>query len=404
MSLDVRADFPALAQSVHGQPLVYLDSAATSQKPNSVIDAIARFYREDCANVHRGAHALSERASASYEAARERVASFIGAEHVSEVLFTSGTTDAVSFVADALRRRGLQANEQIVVTALEHHSNFVPWQRLCSESGARLVVVPVNARGQLDLEHFERALGEPTRLVAFAHASNVLGNLHPVAALCRLAREHAALSFIDGAQAVPHLPVDVAALGCDFYAFSAHKAYGPFGIGALYAKQEQQRWLAPYRVGGGMVERVTELEATYADAPARYEAGTPDIAGAVGLAAALDYLGALDLANVAAHARELVAYAREQLAALPGVRVLGEAQETVGIVSFVLDGIHAHDVGTVLDQQGVAVRVGQHCAQPLMRALGVPATVRASFGVYSQPSDVDALTRGLVRVRELFAR
>jgi cysteine desulfurase/selenocysteine lyase len=400
----VRDDFPALSQRLGDRRLVYLDNAATTQKPNRVIDAVAEFYRRDCANIQRGAHALSARADAAFEDARETVRRFLNAASKHEIIFTHGTTEALNAVADALRRRGLSSPAEVLVTALEHHSNFVPWQRLCEDTGARLVVVPSDARGQLDLAAFDAALNPRTAVVALAHVSNVLGTILPVSELARRAKRHGALVVVDGAQAVAQFPVDVRALGADLYAFSGHKLYAPFGIGALYASEETQRWLAPYMTGGGMVRVVSRDHTSFAPAPARYEAGTPNVSGAIGLARALDYLSELGMPAIAAHGGELLAYARERIGALPRVRLIGEVAESAPIVSFVVEGAHAHDVGSVLDRHGVAVRVGHHCAQPLLQQLGLPATVRASFAVYNDRDDVDAAVAALEDVLRIFQR
>lgn len=404
LQLPVRDDFPALAQSVGARRLVYLDNAATTQKPNRVIDALAEFYRRDCANVQRGAHELSARAEASYAGARERVRRFINAAAAHEIIFTHGTTEAINALADAVRRRGLGRDAEVLVTALEHHSNYVPWQRLCEDTGARLVVVPVDARGRLDVDAFDAALSERTAVVAFTHVSNVLGTILPVRDLVARAKRHGALVLIDGAQAVAHVPVDVRALGADCYVFSGHKLYAPFGIGVLYASAETQRWLTPYMTGGGMVHVVSREQTSFAPAPSRFEAGTPNVAGAVGLAQAIDYLSELGMPAVAAHGGELLAYARERIGALPRVRLIGEAAESAPIVSFVVEGVHAHDVGTVLDRHGVAVRVGHHCAQPLLQQLGLSATVRASFAIYNDRDDVDVAVAALDDVLRMFRR
>jgi cysteine desulfurase/selenocysteine lyase len=405
VTLDVeraRADFPALAQRIAGRRLVYLDSAATAQKPNAVLDAMTELYRGGAANVHRGAHELGARVSDAYENARETVRRFIGAASADEVLFTSGTTGSINAVASAIRRRGLDPRNEIVVTVLEHHSNFVPWQRLARETGARFVVVGAGADGFVDLDALARAVNERTAMVAVTHVSNVLGTAQPLAEVVGVAKRSGALVLVDGAQAAPQMPVDVRAIGADFYAFSAHKLYGPFGIGVLHAREEAERWMEPQAAGGGMVQLVSRDETSFAPAPARFEAGTPNVAGAVGLAAAIDYVSAIGMVAIEAHARALTAHAREALAAIDRVRVLGSG--TSGIVPFVIDGIHPHDAGTVLDRHGVAVRVGHHCAQPLMQHLGVSSTVRASFGLYNDRDDVAALIAGVRAALEVFSR
>jgi cysteine desulfurase / selenocysteine lyase len=400
----VRDDFPALAQRVGDRRLVYLDNAATTQKPSRVIDAIAAFYRSDCANVQRGAHELSARADALYDGARETVRRFINAAAAHEIIFTHGTTEAINAIADAVRRRGLPAGAEVLVTELEHHSNYVPWQRLCEDTGARLVVVPLDACGRLDLGAFDAALSSRTAVVAFTHVSNVLGSVLPVRELVVRAKRHGALVVVDGAQAIAHSPVDVRALGADFYAFSGHKLYAPFGIGVLYASEETQRWLTPFMTGGGMVHVVAREHTSFAPPPARFEAGTPNVSGAIALAHALDYLSELGMAAVAAHGGELLGYARERIGALPGVSLIGEVAESAPIMSFVVEGVHAHDVGSVLDRHGVAVRVGHHCAQPLLQRLGLPATVRASFAVYNDRNDVDTMVAALEDVLRIFRR
>ena len=401
MSFDVeriRKDFPALQRSVHGKALAYLDSAATAQKPEAVIEALARFYREDNGPVHRAVHALGERATRAYEAARATVARFLGAGDPHEVVFVRGTTEAINLVAGAWGPANLGEGAEVLVTEMEHHSNIVPWQLLCERTGARLRVVPVTEAGEL--EPFE--IGPRTRLVALTHVSNVLGTVNPIAEIATRARAAGALVLVDGAQGVQHLPVDVAELGCDFYAFSAHKAFGPTGIGALWARRELLESMPPWQGGGGMIASVSFAGTTYAGVPERFEAGSPNTAGAVGLAAALDYLSQVGPGEVARHEHELLVHATEALDAIPGIRVLGRAPHKAGVLSFVLDGIHAHDLGTILDREGVAVRAGHHCAQPLMDRYGIPATVRASFALYNTHGDVDALVRGLRSAREIF--
>lgn len=397
--MSLREQFPALAQRVHGKPLVYLDSAATSQKPRAVIDAVRRYYEEDNANVHRGLHALAERATAALEAARTKAQKFIGAASPSEIVFLRGTTEAVNLVAQTFPVR---AGDEIVVTALEHHSNLVPWQRLCERSGALLRIAPVDERGELDLGALDRLLGPRTRLLAAAHVSNAIGAVNPVARICALARERGVRAFIDGAQAVPHLPVDVQALGCDFYAFSAHKMYGPMGAGILYGRAELLEKLEPWQSGGEMVATVSYEKATFQKPPYKFEAGTPDVGAAVGLGAAIDWLARQDRRSLAAQEHGLVQYALALLRDVPGLRMVGAPRERIGVLSFTLDRVHPHDVGTLLDQQGVAVRTGHLCAQPLLQRLGAPAVVRASLLAYSVRSDLEALANALVKVRETF--
>jgi cysteine desulfurase/selenocysteine lyase len=398
----IRRDFPGLAISVHGRPLAYLDNAATAQKPEAVLAAEAAYYRESCSNVHRGVHALAEKATALYESSRRTVASFLGATRPEEIVFTRGTTEAINLVARSFLRPRLGAGDEVLLTVLEHHSNIVPWQLVCEEAGARLRVVPIDDSGELRLDELAELLSERTRLLAFGHVSNALGTINPVAELISAARQRGVPVLIDGAQAVPHFPVDVAALGCDFYAFSGHKLFGPTGIGALWAKHELLDAMPPYQGGGDMIRSVSFAGTEFADPPQRFEAGTPNIAGAAGLAAAIGYLGALDRVAAAGWEDALLAEASGRLCEIPGLRVVGTAARKAPVLSFVLDGVHPHDLGTILDREGVAVRAGHHCAQPLMERLGLPATVRASFAFYNTPSEVDALVRGVAKAREIF--
>jgi cysteine desulfurase/selenocysteine lyase len=395
--------FPALNQLVHGKPLVYLDNAATSQKPRSVIDAIIRFYEEDCSNIHRGVHLLSERATKAYEEVRLAVQQFIHAASPAEVIFVRGATEAINLVAQSYGRIHVQAGDAVLISAMEHHSNIVPWQILCEEKGAKLHVIPMNDRGELLLEEYEKLLTPETKLVAVAHVSNALGTINPVRQIIRMAHERGIPVLVDGAQAVPHLQVDVQDLDCDFYAFSGHKMYGPTGIGILYGKQRLLEAMPPYQGGGDMISSVTFEKTTYNSLPHKFEAGTPDISGVIGLGAAIEYLTRIGLDNVAAHEHDLLAYATERISLLPGVRVIGTAQEKAAVLSFVLDGIHPHDIGTILDQEGIAVRTGHHCAQPVMQFFGIPATTRASFALYNTEAEVDALMRGITKVQEMFA-
>ncbi len=402
-SLDVeaiRADFPALSQSVHGHPLVYLDSAATSQKPRAVIDAVARFYAEDNANVHRGVHELSERATAALEAAREKVGRFLGAADAREIVFLRGTTEAINLVAQSFGRAQVGPGDEILVTALEHHSNLVPWQLLCAERGATLRVAGIDERGDLRLDELSRLLGRRTRLLAVAHVSNALGTVNPIRAIVERAHACGVPVLVDGAQAVAHLPVNVRELGCDFYAFSGHKAYGPMGIGVLYGRAELLEAMPPWQSGGEMVSEVTFERATWQPPPHKFEAGTPDVAGAIGLGAAIDYLGRLDRAQVLAHERALLDRGRAALEQIPGLRLLGGARESSAVLSFGLGSLHPHDVGALLDLEGVAVRTGHLCAQPLLRLLGLSSTVRASLAVYNTAGDIDALVAALHKARE----
>jgi len=399
----IRRDFPILDQTIHGKRLVYLDNAATSQKPRAVIDAIVRYYQHDNANIHRGVHTLSMRATEAHDEARETVRHFIQAADASEIVFVRGATEAVNLVAETYGRANVSAGDEVLITAMEHHSNIVPWQMLCEEKGARLRVAPMNDAGELELDAFEKLLSPRTRLVAVAHVSNALGTVNPVRKIVQLAHAHDVPVLVDGAQAVPHLPVDVQALGCDFYAFSGHKVYGPTGIGVLYGKEEVLAEMPPYQGGGDMISSVTFEKTTYNVVPYKFEAGTPDIAGAIGLGAALNYVMGLGMDRVAAHEHELLEYATEVVGGLPGVRLIGTAKERAGALSFTLDHVHPHDLGTILDREGVAIRTGHHCAQPVMDRFGIPATARASFAVYNTKEDVDALAKGIRAAREVFA-
>jgi cysteine desulfurase / selenocysteine lyase len=399
----IRRDFPILDQTIHGKKLVYLDNAATSQKPRAVIDAIVRYYQHDNANIHRGVHTLSVRATEAHDEARETVRRFIQAADANEIIFVRGATEAVNLVAETYGRANVGEGDEVLITAMEHHSNIVPWQILCEEKGAHLRVAPINDLGELDLEAFENLLSPRTRIVAVAHVSNALGTVNPLRKIIQLAHAHDVPVLVDGAQAVPHLPVDVQALGCDFYAFSGHKIYGPTGIGVLYGKEEYLAEMPPYQGGGDMISSVTFEKTTYNVPPYKFEAGTPDIAGAIGLGVALDYVTALGMDRVAAHEQDLLAYATEKVGAIDGVRLIGTAPHRAGVLSFVMEGIHPHDLGTILDRDGIAIRTGHHCAQPVMDRFGVPATARASFGVYNTRQDVDALVEGIRKAHEVFA-
>jgi cysteine desulfurase/selenocysteine lyase len=398
----VRDDFPILRQQVRGKPLVYLDNAATAQKPRAVLDALARYYTQDNSNVHRGVHLLSERATRAYEGSRVKVKRFLNAADVHEIVFTSGATEGINLVAQSYGRANLHPGDEILISAMEHHSNIVPWQLLCQQTGAVLRVVPINDAGELLVEEYEKLLGPKTKIVALAHVSNALGTVNPVRALVGMAHRRGVPVLVDGAQAVPHLPVDVRELDCDFFVFSSHKVYGPTGHGVLYGKAALLGAMPPWQAGGDMINSVTFEKTTYNALPYKFEAGTPHIAGAIGLGAALDYLDGLGLDAVAAHEDELLAYATEALALVPGVRLIGTAREKAGVISFILEGVHAHDVGTILDQEGVAIRTGHHCAQPVMDRFGVPATARASLALYNTRDDVDALAAGLHKVKEMF--
>ena len=404
-ALDVmrlRADFPALAQQVRGRRLVYLDSAATAQKPRVVLDALRRYYAEDCANVHRGVYALAERATLAYEAARVTVQRHLNAATEESIVFVRGATEGINLVAHSFLGPRLQPGDEVLITAMEHHANLVPWQLACERHGARLRVVPIDERGALRREEFHALLGERTRLVALCHVSNVLGTINPVAELIAAAHRLDVPVLLDSAQALPHQAVDVQQLGCDFLVFSGHKVFGPTGIGVLYGKPEHLAAMPPYQGGGEMIQEVTFERSTFREPPYRFEAGTPHIAGAIGLAAALEYLRGVGLEAIAHHEHELITAATEAVAEIPGLRILGTTPDKASVLTFVMDGVHPHDVATVLDQQGIAVRAGHHCAQPLMRRFGVPATARASFACYNTRQEVDALVAGLREVRRLF--
>jgi len=399
----VRRDFPILGRAVRNSALVYLDNAATTQKPRSVIDAVRRYNEEENANIHRGVHFLSQQATYVYERARGRIAHFLNAQDSGEIVFLRGTTEAINLVAHSFGRPRIGDGDEIILTEMEHHSNIVPWQLLRDETGAQLKIVPVDDDGVLVLDEFENLLGERTRLVAVTHASNALGTINDIAEITRLAHERDVPVLVDGAQGAPHLPVDVRALDCDFYAFSGHKIFGPTGIGVLYGKRELLESMAPYQAGGSMIQSVTFDKTTFAELPNKYEAGTPNIAGAIGLEAAIDYATALGLDNIAAHETQLLNYATQQLSAIPGLRIIGNAADKVGVLSFVMDQAHPHDIGTILDTEGVAIRTGHHCTQPLMQRFGLPATARASFAFYNTTSEIDALTAALRKVEEVFA-
>ncbi len=399
----IRRDFPILDQTIHGKKLVYLDNAATSQKPRAVIDAIVNYYTHLNANIHRGVHTLSMRATEAHDEARETVRHFIQAADANEIIFVRGATEAINLVAETYGRANVGEGDEVLITAMEHHSNIVPWQMLCQEKRANLRVVPINDAGELDLDAYEKLLTPRTRIVALAHVSNALGTVNPLRKMIQLAHAQDIPVLVDGAQAVPHLPVDVQALGCDFYAFSGHKIYGPTGIGVLYGKEEMLAEMPPYQGGGDMISSVTFEKTIYNVVPYKFEAGTPDIAGAIGLGVALEYVMSLGIDRIAAHGQELLSYATEQVGAIDGVKLIGTAHERVGVVSFTLEGVHPHDLGTILDREGIAIRTGHHCAQPVMDRYGIPATARASFAVYNTKADVDALVKGIRAAHEVFA-
>jgi len=398
----IRAQFPILRRTQRGKPLAYLDSAATAQKPRAVIDAVTRFYEEHYASVHRGVYELSATATRLYEGAREKLRAFLGARDASEIVFVRNATEAINLVAWSWGRRNVGAGDEVIVTTMEHHANIVPWQMLCEERAARLRVLPIRDDGSLELEALPALFSERTRLVAVTHVSNVLGTINPVREIVALAHARGVPVLVDGAQAAPRIPVDVRELGCDFYAVSGHKLYGPSGIGALYARAELLEAMPPWQGGGSMIESVSFDKTTYAAVPTRFEAGSPNAEGAVGLGAALDWLDAIGMERVAQHERELLDYGTRLLDDIPGVRIYGRAGAKTGVLSFTLAGVHAHDLGTVLDGEGVAIRAGHHCAQPLMERYGVPATARASLGVYTDHEDLDRLARAVRKAVEIF--
>jgi len=399
----IREDFPVLRQTVHGKPLVYLDSAATAQKPSAVVDAIRHFHEVDCANIHRGVHELSQRSTAAYEETRAKVRKFLHAKKNEELIFVRGTTEGINLVSSSWGRKFVKEGDEIVISAMEHHSNIVPWQMLCEEKNAKLRVIPMNQRGELLMDEYEKLLNPRTRMVAVAHVSNALGTINPVRQIIELAHKAGALVLIDGAQAAPHIKVDVQALDADFYTMSGHKVFGPTGIGILYGKTKLLNAMPPYQGGGDMIKVVTFARTTYNDLPYKFEAGTPNIAGGIGLGAALDYVNRLHIDRVAAYEHQLLEYGTGALSAIPGLRIIGTAREKAAVLSFVMEGIHPHDIGTVLDRQGIAVRTGHHCAQPVMDFFNVPATTRASLAFYNTFGEIDALVAGLKKVKEIFA-
>ncbi|MGF6290971.1 SufS family cysteine desulfurase [Paraburkholderia youngii] len=399
-----RSDFPIFRELIHGNPLVYLDNGATTQKPSAVIDAQRDYYEHANANVHRGVHELSQRATDAYEGARERIARFINAARAEEIVYVRGTTEAINLVAQSYVRPLAKPGDEILISAMEHHSNIVPWQLVCEQTGAVLKVVPIDDSGALDVDAYRQMIAERTRIVAITHVSNALGTINPVARMIEAAHARDVPVLIDGAQAVAHLPVDVRALDCDFYAFSGHKAYGPTGIGVLYAKADRLEAMPPWQGGGDMIRSVTFDKTIYNAIPWKFEAGTPNISGAIALAVALDYVNAIGSETIGAHEAGLLAYATDAMRAIPHLRLIGTATEKAAILSFVLDHVHAHDVGTILDQYGVAVRAGHHCAMPVMQRFGVPATVRASFALYNTRADVEALLKAMAHVQEVFGQ
>jgi cysteine desulfurase/selenocysteine lyase len=404
MNLDaIRRDFPALQQEIYGKPLVYLDSAATALKPQAVIDAVTGIYARDCANIHRAVHLLSQRATESYEGARDKLQKFLGAEAREEIIFVRGTTEAINLVAQSYARPRLRPGDEILITGLEHHSNIVPWQQVCEQTGARLMVVPIDDRGEPTVASWAAKLSPRTKIVATAHISNALGTVQPIAELARMAHEVGAVIVVDGAQAAPHIAVDVRALGVDFYAISGHKLYGPSGAGVLWGRRALLDAMPPWQGGGDMIRSVTFEKTTYAPLPHKFEAGTPDIAAMVGLGAAVDYVSAIGFAALEAHEQDVLAYGTAALQAIPGLRLVGTAPHKAAVLSFTMEDIHPHDIGTIVDREGVAIRTGHHCAQPVMERYGLAATARASLGMYSSRADIDALVAALHQVRKVFA-
>jgi cysteine desulfurase / selenocysteine lyase len=399
----IRADFPVLNQLVNGRPLVYFDNAATTHKPITVLNALAHYYEHDNANIHRGIHTLAERATSAFELTRQAIRQFLNAREVEEIIFTYGTTDGINLVAQTYGRKFLGPGDEIIISEMEHHSNIVPWQMLCEERGCTLRIIPINDAGELLMDEYEKLLSERTKLVSVVHVSNALGTINPVADIIQKAHAVGAVVLIDGAQATTHLDIDVQALDADFYVFSAHKLFGPTGMGVLYGKRALLDAMPPYRGGGEMIKEVTFAKTTYNELPYKFEAGTPNIADVIAVKAALDYVARLGKNNIAAHEHELLTYATEQLSDIDGLRLIGTAADKVSVISFVLDGIHHQDTGVILDQLGIAVRTGHHCCQPLMQRLGLAGTTRASFSVYNTKAEVDALVAGLLRVRKMMA-
>jgi cysteine desulfurase/selenocysteine lyase len=398
----IRQDFPIFRQPINGCSLIYLDNAATTQKPQSVLDALTRFYTQECANIHRGVHFLSERATESYETSREKVRRFINAASVQEIVFLRGTTEAINLVAQTYGRTHVGAGDEVLISAMEHHSNIVPWQMLCEEKGARLCIVPINQAGEFIFQQYEKLLSPRTRLVAVTAVSNALGTINPVRKIVRLAHERNVPVLVDGAQAIQHMPMDVRELDCDFFAFSGHKMYGPTGIGVLYGKERLLESMPPYQGGGDMISSVTFEKTLYNRLPYKFEAGTPNVAGGIGLGAAIDYLESIEMENISMHEQDLIAYGTRALETIENLRIIGTAKEKASVLSFVIEGIHPHDIGTILDKDGIAVRTGHHCAQPVMEFFKIPATARASLGLYNMREDIEALVAGLGKVKEVF--
>ncbi len=398
----VRRDFPVLHQQVHGHPLVYLDNAATTQKPRQVLEAIDQYYRTTNSNIHRGVHHLSQKATDAYEGARGRIAKFLGITSSAEAIFVRGATEGINLVASSYGRHHVGPGDEVIISAMEHHSNIVPWQMLCSERKASLRVVPMSDEGEADLDAYEELLSARTKIVAFSHVSNALGTINDVKRIVGAAHDHGIPVLLDGAQAAPHLPLDLEALGCDFYVISGHKLYGPTGIGLLYGREELLEAMPPYQGGGDMIKSVTFDVTTYNDLPHKFEAGTPDIAGVIGLGAAVDYLQGIGMEAIGAHEAKLLSYGTRALQQEPRVRLIGTAPNKAGVLSFLVEGVHPHDIGTILDRQGIAIRAGHHCAQPVMDRLGIPATARASLALYNTTAELDALLQGIRKVKEVF--
>lgn len=398
----IRKDFPILSQKVHGKPLVYLDNAATTQKPKAVIDAVRRYYEQDNANIHRGVHLLSERATKQYEASRAKVARFLGAARPQEIVFTRGTTEAINLVAQSFVRPRLKPGNEVLITEMEHHSNIVPWQLVCEATGAKAVAVPITDAGELDMKAFGKLLSGKTKFVSVGHVSNALGTVNPVREIVAAAHAKGVPVLVDGAQAVPHMRVDVQAIGCDFYAASGHKMYGPTGIGFLYGKRAHLESMPPWQGGGDMIRSVSIAKSTYNDVPYKFEAGTPNIEGGIALGASIDYLDSIGMDAIARHEQDLLEHATAKLTAIRGVTIIGTASHKAAVVSFAVEGIHPHDVGSLLDRDGIAIRTGHHCAQPVMEHYGLPATNRASFGLYNTKAEIDALAKSLASVVRLF--
>lgn len=394
---EVRADFPILKRKVNGESLVYFDNGATAQKPKSVIDAIQKYYSEENSNIHRGVHTLSQEATTAYEVAREKMRAYISAAHTEEVIFTKGTTDGINLVASTFGRQNLKEGDEVIISGMEHHSNIVPWQMICEEKGAILKVIPVTDQGELDMKAFREMLSQRTKLVAVVHISNTLGTVNPVKEIVKLAHAQNAVVLIDGAQAVPHMPLNVQEIGADFYVFSMHKMFGPTGVGIVYGKKEVLEAMPPYQGGGDMIKTVTFEKTTYNELPHKFEAGTPHISGGIATATVIDYLNQLDWESIHKHEADLLQYATQKLKEVEGLRIIGEAKEKASVISFVVDGIHAYDLGVIIDKMGVAVRTGHHCTQPLMQRFGVFGTVRASFAFYNTKEEVDVFMEALNR-------